>query len=301
MTESTDICLPADVLVELERGVQKALCSGDDEHLHILGYGEISCVLSVTSRGRTYAVKRLPPFDSEEAYEVYSEVFYEYLGALSRAGVEPVRSRLQVVKGGEGQAVQAYCIQPRHEAERLGPNFLAACGPEEGRRFISEVVAATAGCVDRMLGLDAQLSNWVATDEGVRYLDVTTPMLRDESGAPLLDTKLFLLALPWALRGVTDLFLVDEIMKQYHDRRRALLDMAANLHKERLQQWIPELLSLANRHVEPPITVEETEIYYRRDARMWAMLLWLRRMDRAWQLHVRRRPYPFLLPGEIER
>ena len=294
------MCLPAEVLVELERGVQKALRSGDDEHLHILGYGEISCVLSVTSRGRAYAVKRLPPFESEEAYQAYGRVFYEYLDALSRAGVEPVRSHLQVVTG-EGRRVQAYCIQPRHEAESLGPNFLAACGLEEGRRFISEVVAATAGCVDKRLGLDAQLSNWVATDQGVRYLDVTTPMLRDESGAPLLDTKLFLLALPWALRGLTDIFLVDEIMKQYHDRRRALLDMAANLHKERLQQWIPEVIGVANGHVEPPMTVEETRDYYRRDARMWAILLWLRRMDRAWQLHVRRRPYPFLLPGEIER
>ncbi len=34
---------------------------------------------------------------------------------------------------------------------------------------------------------------------------------------------------------------------------------------------------------------------------MWALLLALRRLDRFWQLKVRRRAYPFLLPGRIER
>ncbi len=61
-------------------------------------------------------------------------------------------------------------------------------------------------------------------------------------------------------------------------------------------------VSLASiRVVEPPITSEEAERYYRDDARMWELLQRLRRADRWWQRTVRRRPYPFLLPGRIAR
>lgn len=49
------------------------------------------------------------------------------------------------------------------------------------------------------------------------------------------------------------------------------------------------------------MTAGDVRRYYARDARMWALLLGLRRLDRWWQLNVRRRPYPFLLPGRIER
>jgi hypothetical protein len=40
--------------------------------------------------------------------------------------------------------------------------------------------------------------------------------------------------------------------------------------------------------------------YYRSDARLWAGLLLLRRLDRRWRRLTGRR-YPFLLPGRIER
>jgi hypothetical protein len=34
---------------------------------------------------------------------------------------------------------------------------------------------------------------------------------------------------------------------------------------------------------------------------MWGLLQRLRRIDRSWQRRVRRRQYPFLLPGKVER
>jgi hypothetical protein len=34
---------------------------------------------------------------------------------------------------------------------------------------------------------------------------------------------------------------------------------------------------------------------------MYALIQRLRRLDRAWQRRVRRRPYPFLLPGPVAR
>lgn len=300
MTEAATDRELATLLVDVEERVQRALCTGRLDDLEVLGYGEISCVLAVQSQRGAWAVKRLPLFESEEAFQAYREVFFDYLHALVNAGVVPVESSLQVVSN-EEPGVQAYCIQPLLDACRLGPAYLKDCSFEEGRRFLEEIATTTASAVNQRLGLDAQLSNWVHTDDGVRYLDVTTPMVRDEDGTPRLDTGLFVAALPWALRGVTDALLVDQILEQYHDPRCALLDLAANLHKERLQNWIPPLLFLANEHVDDAITEEECSAYYRRDARMWSALLLLRRLDRAWQRHIRRRSYPFLLPGSIER
>ena len=64
---------------------------------------------------------------------------------------------------------------------------------------------------------------------------------------------------------------------------------------------IEPLLAAANQHLDAPLTGEEARRYYRRDAMMWALLQRLRRADRWWQRRIRRRRYPFLLPGRIER
>jgi hypothetical protein len=61
------------------------------------------------------------------------------------------------------------------------------------------------------------------------------------------------------------------------------------------------VIEMANHHVTPVIDRDEVVRWYRSDARTWEALLRLRRTDRWWQRHVRRRPYPFLLPGRIER
>ncbi len=134
-----------------------------------------------------------------------------------------------------------------------------------------------------------------------RYLDVTTPLLRDQAGRDLLDADIFLAMLPWALRGVVKSYLLRDITGSYFDPRQAVLDVLANLLKERLEYHLPVALEVANRYLERALTSGEVHAYYARDARMWRLLLALRRLDRFWQLKVRRRGYPFLLPGKIER
>ena len=44
----------------------------------------------------------------------------------------------------------------------------------------------------------------------------------------------------------------------------------------------------------------EVRRYYRSDARTWSWIQRLRRADRAWH-RLRKRTYPYLIPGEIER
>jgi hypothetical protein len=73
------------------------------------------------------------------------------------------------------------------------------------------------------------------------------------------------------------------------------------MFKERLDHLVAAFAEAANRVVSPAITRAEALRYYRSDARMWALLQGLRRVDRWWQRSVRRRRYPFLLPGKIAR
>jgi hypothetical protein len=157
------------------------------------------------------------------------------------------------------------------------------------------------GVVDERVGLDAQLSNWAVSDGRLTYFDVTTPLLRRADGSEALDTGVFLASLPWMLRAPVRRFVLADIMERYHDPRTVVLDLAANLVKEQLDDRIGPVLAAVGDRVDPALTEAEVRADYRSDARTWSLLQSLRRADRSWQQRVRRRTYPFLLPARIER
>jgi len=99
-----------------------------------------------------------------------------------------------------------------------------------------------------------------------------------------------------ALRRVV----LGSILDKYYDPRGVVLDLLGNLHKERLADHVPGFLDLANATLRPPLTEPEVRRYYASDARTWAALQRLRRLDRLAHRALGR-TYPFLLPGPIER
>lgn len=265
------------------------------EDLDIIGYGEISTVLRVEGTDGPVAAKRLPMM-SRTQFTTYDKTLADYLDDLRARGVRPVDS---VVRAVGDDPVAPYCIQPLQPL-LLVDELHSADGVTIDRR-VNQLVDAIVGVVDDWVGLDGQVSNWAVDGDHLTYIDVTTPLLRDASGSERLDVGLFIASLPWALRGAVDRFLLTEILSHYYDPRAVLLDLAGNLHKERLTAIIPRFLEAANRVVSPMITEGEAAKYYRSDAWMWEFLLRIRKADRAWQQRVRRRRYPFLLPGRIER
>lgn len=286
-------------LRELERRVSLAL-RGDETALNVLGYGEISLVVGWPSEAPRFACKRLPPFPSLPALERYRHVLTSYIERLEASGIRVAPSELQFVRCDDSSLV-AYVVQPVVPLSSLGPALLRGCDPSTGHPLIDEIVAAAARVVDSRVGLDAQLSNWVYLDGQAQYLDVTTPMLMGDDGRTLLDADLFLAAFPWLMRGPIKRFVLPSILQRYHNLRTVLLDLCANLVKERLTGWMPTFIAAANARLDAPLSAEEADRDYRSDARMWEVMLRLRRLDRAWQRRVRRRIYPFLLPGTIRR
>lgn len=292
--------LPGAELEALDGLVQRALASGDESALRVLGYGEISLVLGWPAERPAYACKLLPQFPDRARFDAYRETLDRYLEALRRAGVNPIATELRAVVR-PGGAVAGYAVQPTVPATSLAPAVLAAADPAPGHPLVGAIVDAAAEMITPRIGLDAQLSNWSWRDGSLTYIDVTTPMLWSQDGLPLLDLALLTQPLPWALRGGVRRLLAPRILDGYRDLRGVYLDLCGNLIKERLEAWLPFLLERVNERVERPLSAQEVRRYYRSDARLWGILLAIRRLDRAWQRRVRRRPYPFLLPQRVER
>ena len=287
-------------LAELEAKVLHALATGDESGLRVLGYGEISTVVAVTVPEGTFACKRLPPFDSRARFDAYAGVFDAYVKSLRQGGVQAVESELHTLESADGR-ITAYCVQPILQPKELLPNHLRECTESEARAIFRSVADAIDGCASARLGIDGQLSNWTLRAGELGYLDLTTPLVRDEKGVDALDLDLFLASLPWALRGPVRWLLLKEIIDKYFVPRGIVLDLLGNLYKERLDGLIPAFLEELGERYTPALTVKEARAYYQSDARAWAFLLAARKADRFWQRNVRRRPYPFLLPGPIAR
>jgi len=284
-------------LIDLEQRVDDALITDDRSGIDVLGYGEISTVLGATVDGRSYACKRLPPFP-DGAIDRYRSACTAYLAALGERGIRTATSTIEVVETHDDSVV--YCVQPIED--RLLVDHLRSVDSDEAASIARRLVSVISKAIDSRLGLDAQISNWALdTDDDFVYIDVTTPLIRDEAGNEMLDTDLFLVSLPAFLRPGVRRFLLPEILGHYYDPRAALLDLTGNLKKERLDSAIPAFLEEANRVVDPPVTQKEISRYYRNDAVMWEVLQRLRRTDRWWQRTIRRRGYPFLLPGKVDR
>lgn len=286
-------------LEALERTVGEALATGRTDLLAVLGRGEVSVVLGWPAEQPAWACKRLPPFADGGAADRYAATLARYLAELAARGVAVIDTEVMPVAIDGGRVV-LYCVQPAlSDAELAVP--LIRNDPDRARPIMAEIVETAISVVDAAVGLDGQLSNWAVVDGRLTYLDITTPMLRRADGSSELDTKVFLASLPWALRAVAHRMVIPGVLDRYHKPRTVVLDLAANLLKERLDRHIPLVLELSADRLTPPLTEAEVRRDYRSDARMWSLMQSVRRADRWWQRRVRRRQYGFLLPEGIER
>lgn len=287
-------------LAALDAAVTRAFATGDASGLEVLGYGEISAVVRWTSGGRSWACKRLPTFSGLRDADRYSGLFEEYLATLRSRGVTVVPSTLQRLLGDDDKVV-IYCVQPLLPADQLAAKVIARSREAQARALFETLLGRILAAVAPQVGLDGQLSNWVVDGDDVAMLDVTTPMLKDAAGRNRLDMELFLAAVPPPARPLFRRYVVPSVVDKYHDPRGVTLDLIANLIKEGLESHIGPFLEIANRKLSRPIDPTEVRRYYSADARVWSVWQALRRGDRFVCLRVLRRPYPFLLPGRIER
>jgi hypothetical protein len=186
-------------------------------------------------------------------------------------------------------------VQPVLPSESLGSEILRRSDAAAGHPLVSAVADTVVRVTHDRLGVDAQVSNWAWIDGEPWQLDLTTPFLLDEQRRPEFDLAPFMAMLPAAVRPIVRREMVS-LIRRWTTPRGSLLDMAANLLKERLHAWVDPVLDEVNARVTPAVSRAEAAKVYESDKRLWPLLFRLEHANRWWQRHVRRRPFEFLLP-----
>lgn len=282
-------------LAEPERALRAALANPRDAALPIIGFGEISTAFAWPPHEPRWVLKSLPRFPDADRYDAYAGLVQDYARELATRGVPVAETAVRA--GTDGRS--GFLVQPLLPAAALAVH-VARSSATDGSALLHRVVEHILTVVDDRIGLDAQLSNWALVDDELTLLDLGQPFLRDAHGADRLDVAAFCQVYPAPLRPALRRLVFPDVIAEYHDPRLVLRDLAFNLLKEDLGGLVPVVLDRAADH---GISLTEHEVTraYTRNRRTWTVLQALRRADRAWQLRVRRRPYPVLLPTEAYR
>lgn len=295
------LCDPS-LIRDLERSVCHALETRDESGISVIGYGEVSTVLKIEDGSQAFACKRLPPFPSIEAALSYGAVMRRYIEALSATGINCIESTPIVADTTAGNTI-VYCVQPLIPGETVGPDYFRTLTEAEAIEKFAVILDHISGSVSSELAPDGQLSNWAFHQGKVLYLDVTTPFMRDSTGKELLNWRPFMVGLPRPLRLPFYHFVLPGILEAYHSVRGQVIDFLGNLRKERLEHLIDPIAEYANTAMEfeRPIVRSEAESAYKADARTYATLQAVARMNRWLHAAILRKTYPLLLPPKIER
>lgn len=318
--------LNIDVLHEFEEGLDTVHPENSKIPLRILGYGEISTVFEILYEDfKDTAFKRLPLFKDEEKATSYIELYKKYNELLRSIGLSTPEYGGEYVLRKDG-LVTVYLYQKKFPSNSIGNNVIHIVSEEEIERLFNEVLNNiikvwrfnSENKENVMMGLDGQISNWAVVDyDGQEslpnkitlfYLDTSTPLIR-EKGKELIDAELFLKATPLILRWILKKIYLQEILDRYYDLHSVIVDLIANLYKEKRPDIIPQMIEIANEFFGQiskemqidKITFEEVEKYYRSDASIWSIYFATRKIHRFIRTRILRSYYEFILPEKIER
>lgn len=292
-------------LQSLEDKIQRSLRTLDVSELKILGYGEITTVCRIETSAGSFACKRFPVFRSRDVAEAHQSLIGRYVADLRAHGVRVLDSSFVYVPL-EGGRVALYLVQDVLDHTRIGPEYFRSLDIPEASERYRQILAVLKGVVSGRLAPDGQLSNWVFLDEGLCYLDISTPFMRGPDGKELCAWEtLSETVLSGLLRPLRSYYFskIPETVAFYYSLRGQALDFLGNLRKERLDRLIEPFIPIANEvlELEQPITFDDVKRYYNDNADFYALLMTLFRANRAFHRHVLRRVYPNFIPPKIVR
>ena len=296
--------------------------------VEVIGYGEITTSLTLSDRftldsrlrpqpyASDWVFKALPKFPNADELRRYRAAFDRYADLLRRAGLELPAQRL-VVAGQDASGLRVYIVQRRLDPYGIGNVLIRRLAVADAmtllRRIILQIAAVYAADLGPIrLGLDGQISNWCCpapdSDLPLLYIDTSTPLFR-VNGVEQINPEIFLKNTPSFMRAVIRRFFLQDVLDRYYDLRRVLIDMIANLYKERRPDLAEPALTLVNELIAQgflpadtsPLSLAEVKAYYREDAFIWRFFQTARRLDRFVTERLLGRRYPFRLPGKIAR
>jgi hypothetical protein len=323
----SDLCVDRDRLLMFENGLNTRAPENSVIPATVLGYGEISTVLSIGSGDEArVAYKRLALFETEEEMLRYQALYTEYVHVLTeRIGLTVASSETVRLTSEKGRHV-LYIVQERYPSESIGHKAIHRMPAHDVVRFVVSVLRETykvfafnwdhAGELE--IGFDGQISNWAIAsgydstasrlfDEyAMAYFDTSTPLMQ-KNGKEQLDPELFLRNAPSFLAWIIRMLFLEDVMTRYYEFRQVAVDLVANFYKEQRSDLVPVLVEAVNEFFSKvpqndlrPLSVDEIKAYYREDAWIWRIYLAARKADRF--LHqLTGKDYAYILPGKIRR
>jgi len=298
--------LPSKAAVQLlEDTIQDSLRSLDTNGLTILGYGEITTVFRLDADGESFACKRFPVFRSAKDAEEHQRLIEEYIVALDDHGIHVLDSGFVPLTTADGRTV-LYLVQPIIDSSRIGPAYVTSQAPDDAAELFRTILLTLKGCVSSSLAPDGQLSNWVVLDNGLAYMDISTPFMRSRDGDERCNWGMLTESVLSGLLAPARSYFkkkAPETVASYYTLRGQAIDFLGNLRKEDLGHLIEPFIPIANDvlELEEPITIDDVKKYYNEDADFYALLMRLMRINSVFYRHILRKTYPNFIPPRIER
>lgn len=302
--------------------------------LRIIGYGEISTVMQVEKGNyldesfrrvhvdeSRWIWKKMPPFPDVESVKVFNRQYIEYRELLVNDVGIRVPPQILSYFPREGFCA-VYAGQQRVDAELVCSTLIKRLQGKEAETLfllvlweLLKVYHFNVSDERIKIGIDGQLSNWVlephekgrvSHNDSLLYIDTSTPLYRI-NGKEQLNTEIFIKNAPSFLRLFIKIFFLKEVVDRYYDIRSVIIDIIANLHKEKRPDLIDYFIKIANEFMNgkgissQPITRAEIDKYYKSDAFIWRFFQFSRRVDKFIIEKILRKKYHYRLPDKIER
>jgi hypothetical protein len=316
-----------ELLKQFESGLDPAHPEKSRIPARVLGYGEISTIFEIDSPStRDLACKRMPIFNTEDEVRHYERIYNDYNTVLQKEiGISVPDYGFAWFTTAKGNII-AFDLQQKLPSESIGNRTIHKLDTDNIRtlflcvlRELMKIWAFNKANPGRALGIDGQISNWsvagfdaasplINAVNKLLYFDTSTPLMKKD-GKEQLDPELFLRSAPSFLRWLIRWLFLEGVMTRYYDARLVTIDLIANFYKEQRPELVPPLVQAANDFYATagkalgiaPLTEKAIEAYYSEDKTIWVVFLALRRFDRWLHKYILRKPYIYILPGNIKR
>lgn len=303
--------------------------------IDIVGYGEISTVMrlkktvwenderDIIKDESRWLWKKMPPFPGMTDVESYENLYNEYRRLLvNDVGIPVPRQTTRHFKHGDCYIV--YAGQERLDERRVCNVLIKSLDRNSAitvlvkiLRKLHDVHRFNTTNTRCRIGIDAQLSNWVVMsrhdsldhiypEDSLAFIDTSSPMIRIE-GKEQVNTEIFIKSAASFLRPVIRTFFLQEVLDRYYDMRSVMIDIIANLYKEKRTDLIDDYIEKTNEFIrstgisERNLTRKEIDKYYSGDVLIWRFYQASRKIDRFITEKILRQKYVFRIPGRIER
>lgn len=305
----------------------------EDTKISVIGYGEISTVMrldkkdhlrvDIVTNESKWIWKKMPPFPTKDEVDRFLQLYDEYRRILT--GVIGIAVPEQTARYFKHEAYYlVYAGQVRINEEMICSILIKKLDEKNANILLTlllekvrDVYFFNKSKSEMTIGIDAQLSNWVlnpkreiknrvAVDDNLIYIDTSSPMIRI-GGDEQINPEIFIKSAASFLRPIIRKLFLQEVLDRYYDVRSVIIDIIANLHKEKRADLIDSFIDTANNFFKKSkidirdINRKEIDAYYSNDAFIWKFYQASRKIDRFITEKIFRKKYMFRIPEKIER